>query len=539
MQALMQDFPLTLHLVVRRCLQIGATAEVVSVSPSGTDRRTWADVGRRSLLVGAMLERLGVAPGGRVGTFAWNSHRHVELFLGVPSSGRVVHPSNVRLGVEQILELMAHAGDEVLFVDASLTADLAGVRGRLPVGECVVMDDGGPIDPAFADCPLYERLLADIAPGSALTNVGENDAAWLCYTSGTTGMPKGVVASHRSAVLHSMSSMTVDSHAISADDVVLPATPMFHANAWGLPYTCAMAGATLVLPGRETTPGALARLINEHAVTVVAGVPTVLGRLVESLHSGVGLPSLQRVLCGGAAPPPVLLAALAAGGIEVVVGWGMTEMSPSGTSRHLAPGEALPAPASSSTAVGRPTPGVELRLVGGSGEELAWDGVAVGELEARGPWVIRAYLDPDDDSNERRFHDGWLRTGDLARIRPEGDVELVDRAKDVIKSGGEWVSSLELERLIGTHPNVNQVAVVACSDERWGERPVAVIVAAGAVGPSREEIAAFLDGRVPRWWIPDHCVVVAEIPTTATGKHDKQRLRRDVAAMALVNEGER
>ena len=531
MKGLMQQFPLTLDLALRHAIDLGGAVEVVSATPGGIDRRTWRDVGHRAVRVGGVLEELGVDPGGRVATFAWNSHRHVELFLGVPCNGRVVHAVNVRLLGDQVVQLLEHAGDEVVFVDASLTRLLAPLADRLPVREIVVMEDGAEIDAAFADRPRYEQLLAAQAPGRALPPLAEDDAAWICHTSGTTGAPKGIVASHRSAVLHSLASMTIDNHAISRRDVVLPATPMFHANAWGVPYTTALAPAKLVLPGHDTSAEALASLIESERVTLVGAVPTVLLRFVQDLGDEHDLSSLRTVIVGGQSPTRALIEALVERGIDFMIGYGMTETSPTGTSRHVRTLDELAGDRPGAVvAVGHPTALIELRLVGEDGTALPWDGESVGEIQFRGPHVIHSYLDPADDSNETRFDDGWLRSGDIGRIGPDGAVEIVDRSKDLIKSGGEWISSLELEQAIAAHPAVSEVVVVAVPDERWGERPAAVVVTRPGVSLTDAELNEFLQDRVAKWWLPDRVLLVPEIPKTPVGKYDKRRLREELAA---------
>lgn len=529
MKGLMQDFPLTLDLALRHAIDLGGALEVVSATAGGIDRRTWRDVGERAVRIGGVMEDLGVEPGGRVATFAWNTHRHVELFLGVPCSGRVVHAVNVRLVGDQIVQLMEHASDEVVFVDASLTAVLAPLRDRLPVREVVVMEDGAAVDPAFADDPRYEDLLAAQPGDRTLPPLAEGDAAWICHTSGTTGAPKGIVASHRSAVLHSLASLTVDNHGISRQDVVLPATPIFHANAWGVPYTTALAPAKLVLPGRDTSPEALASLIESERVTLVGAVPTVLLRFVQDLGDEHDLSSLRTVIVGGQSPPRALIEALVARGIDFMVGYGMTETSPTGTSRHVrAAADLADDPPGAVVRVGYPTALIEQRLVGDDGSVLPWDGESIGEIQFRGPHVIHAYLDPEDDANDTRFDDGWLRSGDMGRIDPDGAVTLVDRVKDLIKSGGEWISSLELEQAIAAHPAVSEVVVVAVPDERWGERPAAVVVVRPGSVLADGELRAFLEGRVAKWWLPDVVLLVPEIPKTAVGKYDKRGLRRQL-----------
>jgi fatty-acyl-CoA synthase len=532
MKALMHNVPLTLDLVLERCHDVGAQAEVVSVTPAGITRMSWAELAQRASRLGAVLNRLDVAEGGRVATFAWNSHRHVELFLGVPVAGRVIHGVNVRLTDDDILYQLEHATDEVLFIDASLTGRLAPLTKRLPVREIVVLDDGGVVHPAFERSRSYEQLLSSVPDQKAQQRAQPDDAAWICYTSGTTGRPKGVVASHQAALLHSMSSMTVDSHAICRADVVLAATPIFHVNAWGLPYTAALAGSKLVLPGKDVSGTALGRLIKAEQVTVGAGVPTVWSELLGPAGERHDLSSLRRLLSGGAPAPRPLLDEVQRRGLILCQGWGMTEMLPSGTMQHITPRTDLDSPAGARGRVGRPTPGIRVRLVGPTGECLPWDGTSVGELETSGLWVTSAYLDPTDDSNMTRFNDGWLRTGDLAVIHPDATVEIVDRLKDVIKSGGEWISSLAIEEALLTHPRVSDAAVVAVPDPIWGERPAAAVVATQGLPLQPEEISDFLAQLIPRWWLPKPIVIMDKLPRTTIGKHDKRALRSRLAQYA-------
>jgi fatty-acyl-CoA synthase len=529
MDGLMQDVPLTIDLILRRAASVAAAKDVVSVQTDGTvQRTTWGAVAERAARVSGALDALGVPRGGRVGTFAWNGHRHLELYYGVPCSGRVLHTGNVRLHPDQVAYVVTHAADDVLFVDASLTAALAPVKERLTtVRAFVVMEDGGEVHEAFADCPRYEELLDATTPGE-LSVAREGDAASICFTSGTTGNPKAVVYSHRSVVLHSMGALGADSHDVRRGDVVLPLTPMFHVNAWGLPYTAALAGASLVLAGRDTSPDRVAALIAAERVTVVAGIPTFWIQMDRTFEERpADFASLRSILVGGAEAPPTLINRYTKRGIAFMHAWGMTEMSPSGTGAWVPAGAELPE--GDPARQGVPVPGVELRLVGDDGTELPWDGASVGELEARGPWIAAAYLDPEDGSNEDRFHDGWLRTGDVAHIAPDGCVEIVDRAKDLIKSGGEWISSLELERALVEHPGVLEAAVVAVPHERWGERPGALVVPAASGGPEPEALKDFLAERVARWWVPDVIELVDELPKTGVGKYDKKRIRAEYA----------
>jgi fatty-acyl-CoA synthase len=526
MLGLMQDVPLTIDLILRRAAQLGDGLHVSSAGTDGIRRLTWVEIADRARRLAGALDRLGLAPGARVGTFAWNSHRHLELYFAVPCSGRVLHSANVRLHPDHIAYAIEHAGDEVLFVDASLTSTLAPLRDRLAVREYVVMDDGSPAHDAFSDAPRYEELLDAADPAEEVPQLSEESAASICFTSGTTGRPKAVVYSHRSVVLHAMGALMVDSHAIRRGDVVLPLTPMFHVNCWGLPYSSAFAPASLVLAGTDTSPAAVARLIESERATVVAGIPTFWVQMEPVFASGeFDLSSVRRILCGGAEAAPSLIGRYLERGIDFLHAWGMTEMSPSGTANWLAADGTA-----DDAGPGRPVAGVELRLVDEDGKPLPWDGESVGELEARGPWIAGAYLDPDDDSNESRFRGGWLRTGDVARIRPDGSVELIDREKDLVKSGGEWISSLDLERVLIAHPSVAEAAVIAVPHERWGERPAALVVPVEGARPDPEELREFLAGNVASWWLPEVIELVADLPKTAVGKYDKRRLREEHAA---------
>jgi fatty-acyl-CoA synthase len=531
-KGLMQDVPLTLELVLRRARRLGSTTDVVSVTPGGTVRHRWSEVAERAGRLAVVLDRLGVPPGGRVASFAWNGHHHVELHLGVPVASRVLHPVNLRLAADHMVDMTRRAGDQVGFIDASLTAQIAPLRDQFGLRTWVIMEDGAAVDPRFSDCPRYEELLLE-ARGQepASVNLAEDDAAWICSTSGTTGKPKLVVTSHRSVYLHTLAALMVDSHGISRTDTLLAATPMFHVAAWGAPYVCAYAPATLVLPGRDMSAPSLAGLIESERVTIGFGVPTIWIQLERAFEDRKrDLSSFRTIQCGGASSPRALIDRYASRRVDFVQSWGMTEMSPIGTSMRVTPSASGGGDDVTVAQVGAPAPGVELRLVDSDGAVLPWDGAAVGELESRGPWVIRAYLNPDDDANVASFHDGWLRTGDLARIGPDGTVEIVDRLKDLIKSGGEWISSLDLERAISAHPDVAEVAVVAVSDPRWGERPAATVVLIPDSASTAEDLRAFLVPRVAGWWIPERIELVAEIPKTGVGKYDKRAIRTELAS---------
>jgi acyl-CoA synthetase (AMP-forming)/AMP-acid ligase II len=536
----MQDVPLTIPMILRRANSIGCDMSVVSIEPAGEDRRTWSEICDRALRLSAALDTIGVPPGATVGSFAWNGHRQLELYYGVPSSGRVLHAINVRLHPDDITFIAGHAEDEVIFVDASLTSTIAPIRDRLGgVKRFVVMDDGAEADPAFQGDPRYEDLIGSETPGEP-ANVDEKDAASLCYTSGTTGRPKAVAYSHRSIVLHSMAELMVDGHAIRRGDVVLPLTPMFHVNCWGLPYAAGLAPASLVLTGSDTSPAAVAPLIERERPDVLAGIPTFWVQMDQVFASGdYDFSSVRRILCGGAEAPPALIKKYTDRGIDFFHAWGMTEMSPSGTGNWI-DANSTDVEASGKQGVAAPT--VELRLMSDAGEVLDWDGEAVGELQARGPWVAAAYHRPDDDANEAKFEDGWLRTGDVARIAPDGMMEIVDRTKDLVKSGGEWISSVELERALAAHPDVKESAIVSLPDPRWGERPGALVVLRTGATPDEPGLREFLASRVASWWVPDVFEFVDELPKTGVGKTDKKRLREEVAprlAARLAESGSR
>jgi fatty-acyl-CoA synthase len=487
MKGLMQDVPLTVEMVLRRARR---ARTVVTNTPAGPQTMPWAEVAERAWRLRAALAQLGVEPGDRVATFARNTHRHVELILGAPAAGAVVHTINIRLFREQVEYIVADAEDTVLFVDPDLEDQATGLVERT-----IVLDDE------------YEQLLAGSEPDDSPVDVHEDDALALCYTSGTTGRPKGVLFSHRSTVLHALGLLMVDSHAIGREDVVMPITGLFHVLGWGLPYAVALAGGDLVLPGHSNAPADLAHLIAAHGVTKAAAVPTVWNDFLPQFAER-DFPSLRELLIGGAPVPPELFRRYAEHDITIAQGWGMTEMSPSGTmARREGVGAAMPL--------------VELRLVNDAGEELPWDGAATGELQARGPHVASAYYKGEP------FAGGWLPTGDLARIDADGTVQLVDRAKDLVKSGGEWISSAQLESAIAAHPAVREAAVIAIPDERWGERPLALVAADEPVAAG--ELQAFLRDHVAKWWIPERFEFVDAIPRTAVGKYDKRRLREQYA----------
>jgi fatty-acyl-CoA synthase len=536
LQGLMQRHALDVGMVLRRAAIVHGQKQVISIEPGGVHHQTWAETADRVGRLGNALGSLGVNPGDRVGSFAWNTHRHLELYYSVPMSGAVLTTLNIRLHPPDVAWVANHAGTEIVFVDAGLTETFAAVRRDLPsLRHVVVMGDPSEaVDPGLGDYLRYEELLAGESSEVDWPDLDENTAAVLCYTSGTTGKPKGVLYSHRSEVLHALGALGADSHAIAERDVVLSLAPLFHANSWGLAYSTALAGSTLVLPGRDLSPSAVVTLIEQLDVTVAAAIPTVwltVDRWLDE-HPERGLGRLERIICGGAAVTEDLLARFEARGVRISQAWGMTEMSPGGTMSMVRSEFEASTDEERRRLLALPgvaVAGVELRVVDDDGNPLPNDGSSTGELEARGPWVAAAYYRPDDQSNQERFHDGWLRTGDIATIDQWGYVRIVDRVKDVVKSGGEWISSLELENHLADHPDVTEAAVIGVSHATWQERPVALMVLRSGADLDEEEMRSFLVGRVASWWIPDRFIAVDQIPHTAVGKTDKRALRSSYA----------
>jgi len=530
MQGLMMDWQLTLTHVLERARRVFHDQQISSRHAAGVHRYRFAEMTRRIDRLAGALAGLGVSRGDRIGTLGWNSHRHLEAYYAVPCMGAVLHTLNLRLHPDQLAYVINHAGDRVLLVDASLLPLLEKVRDRIPTVEHLVVMADGPMGAGLPPGALdFEELLAAAPERFAWPELDEQEAAALCYTSGTTGHPKGVLYSHRALVLHTLGFSIADAFAIRERDVVLTIVPMFHANAWGLPFAAGMLGCSLVLPGPHLVPKDLVDLIESEGVTFVGGVPTIVSALCHYLkESGRQVPTLRQILVGGSALPRVLLESFEAMGIEVVHAWGMTELSPAGTVSRLRR-EMEEWPQEEKTRVrllqGSPFPLVELRVVMDDGTVAPWDGVTAGELEARGPWVARAYY--EDPSGADRFHDGWFRTGDVASIDSRGYVKLVDRTKDMVKSGGEWISSVDLENVIMGHPQVAEAAVIAIAHPKWTERPLACVVAkpdcAGAL--SRSAVREWLRGRVADWWLPDDVVVIDVVPKTSVGKFDKKVLR--------------
>jgi fatty-acyl-CoA synthase len=526
MRGTMMDFPLTLRMIFERGVRLYPEQQVVTGRAGGTHRYGYADMAARVHRLASALQREGIGPGDRVASFGWNSYRHLELYFAVPLIGAVLHCANIRLFPDQLAYILDHAADRWVFADRSLLAALRALD--LPKVERIVsMDDGSGAE--TGDALDYEALLERGQARAELAEVGENDAAMMCYTSGTTGNPKGVAYSHRALVLHSFGECMVDTLAVSQRDVVMPIVPMFHANAWGLPYASTFVGAKQVFPGVAPKPDALVQLMVDEGVTLCAGVPTIFLGLQDLIAKRRDELKLKEIVIGGSAVPASLIRAYDQAGIRIVQAWGMTEMTPLGTVNRLKPrldGLDDDARVAVRAKQGLPSPGVEARAIDGDGRDVPRDGQTMGELIVRGPWVTGTYYQ-DPRAADSFTEDGWFRTGDIVTIDVEGYIEICDRSKDVIKSGGEWISSVALENALMGHPGVQEAAVIAAPDERWGERPLACVV----VRPEQkaqlgaDELRSHLASRVARWWLPDRYEFIDEIPKTSVGKFDKKVLR--------------
>ncbi len=540
MDSTMMDFPLTITTVMRYGTTVFGGKEVVTgAGDQPARRRSYAAVGERAARLAGALRSLGVDADQRVGTFMWNNAEHLEAYLAIPSMGAVLHTLNLRLSADQVGYIATHAGDHAVIVDASLIPLFAPV---LPLAQTIrhVIVSGPADDEALAqlagpgrEVHSYEDLLAAAPPVFDWPELDERSAAAMCYTSGTTGLPKGVAYSHRSSYLHSMAACTMNGLRVGEHDRIMPIVPQFHANAWGLPYAAMMSGADLVMPDRFMIPAAIVKLVETERATVGAGVPTIWQGVLAHLRANGGdISSLRTLVCGGSALPEAVMRAYASEyGVVMTHAWGMTELSPLGSIAREPVGvtgeEVWPYRASQ----GRLVCGVEGRLTGDNGEVVPSDGKAVGELETRGPWITASYY---KDPAPEKFHDGWLRTGDVGSLDPEGFVRLTDRAKDVIKSGGEWISSMELENLLMAHPDVAEAAVIGVPDEKWGERPLAaVVLRPGASQVSPDELRAYLGERIPRWQLPERWSFIEEVPKTSVGKFQKTTLRDRYAAGSL------
>jgi fatty-acyl-CoA synthase len=533
MEGLMMDYQLTLDRILEHANRLFPHKRVSTMLPDGhMHRYTYGEMYGRVKRMSKALVELGVEPGDRVGTFAWNHYQHLELYYAIPGAGAVCHTLNIRLFPEQLEFVVDHACDKVVFIDASLLPLYERVSDQIKcVEHYVLINAPRDIETKLGDVLFYEDLISGSDESFEWLSMDERMAMGLCYTSGTTGNPKGVLYSHRSMFLHSFGANQAAAIGIKESDIVLPVVPQFHAMAWGLPYACPLAGAEMVMPGPHLQADPLAQMISSEGVTIAAGVPTIWTGLYHELKENPrDISALRALVVGGSAMPRSLIEAYERElGVNVLHAWGMTEMSPLGTvsillSHHqdLSLQEQWDIKAKQGYAIA----GVEMRIRDEMEQELPWDGRQMGELQVRGPWVARQYF--KREATEDHFtSDGWFRTGDVVTVSRDGYMQIMDRTKDLVKSGGEWISSVELENALMAHPDVLEAAVIAVPDEKWSERPLAAVVPMeGATSLSDEVLKEFLTSKVAKFWLPDEIVFIDEIPKTSVGKFDKKVLRR-------------
>ena len=534
----MMTAPLLISSLVDHAATYHGDTPIVSVNTAGgVETTSWGEVARNARRLGSALTKLGLEPQTRCATIAWNNRRHLEIYFGTSGAGFVCHTINPRLFPEQLVYIINHADDRVLFIDETFVPLVAALTDQLPNLEHVVLM--GPKSEAAAErlpgIQFYDDLIATGDPEFAWPVFDENTASSLCYTSGTTGNPKGVLYSHRSTLLHSFAGNTVDALALSARDVVLPVVPMFHVNAWGVPYCAAMVGAQMIMPGPGLDGESLVKLIDEHRVTIALGVPTIwLGLLGHAKAANSALASLERTVVGGSACPPSMITQFREEyNVDTIHAWGMSEMSPLGSvNMPLAKHRDLPQEDQYRLREnqGRPPYGVELKIVDDAGADLPWDGEAQGDLLVRGHWVLDSYFLMDDQDI---MQDGWFPTGDVATLDPDGYMTIKDRSKDIIKSGGEWISSVELENIAIAHPDLQDAAVVGVAHAKWDERPILVAVPHEGQSPSEEDLLAFFSGKIATWQVPDRVVFKDVLPRNATGKVLKRTLREEFGQILM------
>ena len=542
MDGLMMDYPLTLTHLFRHGVRYFPEQEIVTQRAEGEPHRyTFAQFGARTEQLARALDRIGVHPGDRVGTFAFNTYPHLECYFAIPGKGAVLHTLNIRLFPDDLAFVINDAEDQVIFCERSVLPLLQRIGDRIPSVRLIVLMGEGEADVSgLPETIDYEELIAAADPGGDWPVLDERQAAAMSYTSGTTDRPKGVVYSHRSSYLHSVAAGTAGWIGLSFDDALLPVVPMFHVNAWGLTHAAIGFGTKLVLPGRFLDPAHLLAQLEDESVTVTAGVPTIWGALLNLLdEQPTPLPELRMVICGGSAAPASLIAGFDRHGLNMVHAWGMTETSPVGTVNFVKPNlrdQSEEALLTLRAKQGIPALGVDLRIVDLlTGEECPSDGQTPGEIQVRGAWVARAYYHDPQDRDGRFTANGWFRTGDVATVDPEGYVQIVDRTKDLVKSGGEWISSVTLEGELMAHPKVKEAAVVGFPHSRWAERPVGFVVARPEFKETltKAELLEFLRPRVASFWLPDEIIFVDEVPKTSVGKFDKKLLRKEFADLNL------
>jgi len=529
----MMNTALTLTQMLERAEKYFPKKTIVSRTHAGMKRYTYREMAERTRRLSSILEKYGVQKGDRVGTLAWNDHRHLEAYFAIPCMGAVLHTINVRLSPEHIVHIINHAEDKVLLVDPDFLSLIEAVKDKLTTVEIFIVLTDDPLpETTLAPAHSYETLLAEGDPHYAYPELDENDPAGMCYTSATTGLPKGVVYTHRGITLHSLAFGLADTGALSESDVCMPVVPMFHVNAWGIPFAATWFGTTQVLPGPRFTPEILAELISSEKVTLTAGVPTIwlgLLKVLEENGEKYDFSSLRAIICGGSSAPMALIRAFETKyKIPFICAYGMTETTPLVTySRLKSYQQDLPEDEKLRirACIGYVVPGLEIKVVNDQGE-VAWNGQEMGELLVRGPWIADTYY--QDERMKEAFKDGWLHTGDIVTIDEEGVIKIADRTKDLIKSGGEWISSIDLENALMAHEAVFEAAVVGVPHPKWQERPVACVVLKPGASVTKEELLEFLRPQFAKWWIPDDVVFMDEIPKTSVGKFLKAKLREQL-----------